>query len=496
MSLSNATSNSLSQQRSPAALNGLLTMPLGKFSYATTLALQSKPIWTHLPDRDNMFAVFDLVSSMGSGDDVSQRNVLKVVRASDLVESIDLDDLQPQVLKDDDCAASMGLQDADRLVLIIHRAPLVAIRYPLPHGQVRRIQMKFAQAYDYTMAVRLLQRLKLPIRASAPIPRPHTTISNGYSRAQSSPASALLQPQEENISSQRGKFSALPAHDPVARSSSVMLESSPFLGSSQIFRANSTSSMPRGVSFQKELTGAQRSLNADLNNDGNLDQLLPPKRELPFAKAKSKLPSKDALLTQQPTSSLDPLSLSDAVGIKRPAKKTKANHLINPASESLLTSTDRSAVESSENILSSSYRPSAIPVSTTFSSTEIPSSSPPMAYAVNSCAPTFLVPAGGNQSEPGQPKNPIEQITNPKDNEVSDEYFARIDTFIQKHHNRPLGETYFDNAAADRAAFAALPDAERLAAIDTQIMECVMDDGFLQLCEDVEKSWKRIALGF
>lgn len=85
MSLSNATSNSLSQQRSPAALNGLLTMPLGKFSYATTLALQSKPIWTHLPDRDNMFAVFDLVSSMGSGDDVSQRNVLKVVRASDLV---------------------------------------------------------------------------------------------------------------------------------------------------------------------------------------------------------------------------------------------------------------------------------------------------------------------------------------------------------------------------------------------------------------------------
>ena len=51
-------------------------------------------------------------------------------------ESIYLDGLQPQVLKDDDCAASVGLQDADRLVLIIHRAPLVAIRYPLPNGQV------------------------------------------------------------------------------------------------------------------------------------------------------------------------------------------------------------------------------------------------------------------------------------------------------------------------------------------------------------------------
>ena len=356
--------------------------------------------------------------------------------------------------------------------------------------------MKFAQACDYTMAVGLLQRLKLPIRAPAPIPRPHTAFSNGYSRAQSRPASTLLKPQEENLSSQRGKFSALPACDPVARSSSVMLESSPYLGSSQIFRANSTSSMPRRAPFQEDLTGAQRLLNADLNNDGNLDRLLPPKRELPFAKAKSKVPSKDALPTRQPTSSLDPLSLPGAVGIKRPAKKAKASHPTTPAGEPLLTSTDLSAVESSENILSSSYRPSATPVTTTFSSTEIPPSRPPVAYAVRNCAPTFIVPAGGNQSHPGQPKNPTEQFTHPKDYQVPDEYFTRIDAFVQKHHNRPLAETYFDNAAADRAAFAALPEAERLAAIDTQIMECVLDDGFLQLCEDVEKSWKRIALGF
>lgn len=78
-------SNSLSQQNSPVALENLFTMPLAKFSHATTLMLQSKPTWTHLPQRDNMFAVLDLVSSKGLGNGVNQRNILRVVRGGDLL---------------------------------------------------------------------------------------------------------------------------------------------------------------------------------------------------------------------------------------------------------------------------------------------------------------------------------------------------------------------------------------------------------------------------
>ena len=83
--LSSSQKKSLSQQTSPSALGNLLTMPLAKFSYATTSGLQSKPSWTHLPNRDNMYAVFDLVKSKGSGDSVNQRDLLKVVRGSDLL---------------------------------------------------------------------------------------------------------------------------------------------------------------------------------------------------------------------------------------------------------------------------------------------------------------------------------------------------------------------------------------------------------------------------
>lgn len=78
-------SHSLSQQNTPVALDNLFTMPLAKFSYATTLVRQSKPTWTHLPERDNLFAVLDLVSCKGSGSGVNRRNVLKVVRGGDLI---------------------------------------------------------------------------------------------------------------------------------------------------------------------------------------------------------------------------------------------------------------------------------------------------------------------------------------------------------------------------------------------------------------------------
>ena len=83
MSLSNPIP--LSQQKSPLVSDNFFTMPIAKFSYANTPRLQSRPTWTHLPDRDNMFAVFDLVSSKGSGDCVIRRNVLKVVRGGDLI---------------------------------------------------------------------------------------------------------------------------------------------------------------------------------------------------------------------------------------------------------------------------------------------------------------------------------------------------------------------------------------------------------------------------
>lgn len=447
--------------------------------------------------------------------------------------------------------------------------------------------MKFVQESDYTITVGLLQRLNLPLQTSNPVSRPPTARSTYSSNAQQRPASDMPQPQQGPSDSQRGSVSAPSNRDITARSSSVMLGSSPYLvsrhvpglaersgavhGSTSMFdhnsrsgpspssrpfssstmlgtgsalrhalgtlsdpypgsystpfrtvqetslktssrmksspavgsgfgslpaKINSTPAMPRWSLFGEEPAGRQRSFAAGMNTDKNLDLLLPPKRELPFAKPTSKPPSRETLPTSQYSSSVDILSLHGAVGLKSPAKaqsfapKAKAEHPTLAAVEPNYSSTD---------LLDrppSSYRPSDGPPSSLYNTADMPQSSPPLAYGARNRPPTSLVPVRENLNSPSRPQGPTGQNRDAADNEVSDEYFARIDAFVQKYHNRPAAQAFFENARADLAAFATLPEAERLAAIDAEIVDCIGDDNFLQLCKDVESSWKRVALGF
>ncbi|KAI4124225.1 MAG: hypothetical protein LQ347_005816 [Umbilicaria vellea] len=258
---------------------------------------------------------------------------------------------------------------------------------------------------------------------------------------------------------------------------------------------NSTMAMPRRALFEKELTGRQNSSPAGIDDENYLDQLLPPKRELPFAKPASKPPSRDALPIPQSTLSMDVLSLPCPVRIKKPVKaqaaapEAKAKNITSAAVEPSCSST-----ELPDNPISD-HKSSIAPTPSMYNTASMPQSSPSLAYGMGNGPPTSIVPARGDPDDRGRPQGPAEQPRAIADN-VSDEYFTRIDAFVQKYRNRPVAEAYVENAGADLAAFAALPEAERLAAIDAEIVDCIGDDSFLQLCEDVEKSWKRIALGF
>ena len=61
---------------------GPISLALFKLSYCTTQELKSKLVWTHLPERDRLFAVFDYVNVGGF---TSQRRTLKLVRGGDLL---------------------------------------------------------------------------------------------------------------------------------------------------------------------------------------------------------------------------------------------------------------------------------------------------------------------------------------------------------------------------------------------------------------------------
>ena len=153
------------QPASLHTLDDLLTMPLAKFSYATTLNLSSRLTWKHLPERDNIFAVFDVVKSKGLAGRIKRQDVLKVVKGGEVLvcyhpvikknafptclisnhalcpqENIDLELLRRQAGQDEDSAGSVHLLDSQRRVVVLVRSPLVAIRYPLLDGQVGRVK--------------------------------------------------------------------------------------------------------------------------------------------------------------------------------------------------------------------------------------------------------------------------------------------------------------------------------------------------------------------
>ncbi|MCJ1364983.1 hypothetical protein MMC16_004101 [Acarospora aff. strigata] len=82
--------------------------------------------------------------------------------------------------------------------------------------------------------------------------------------------------------------------------------------------------------------------------------------------------------------------------------------------------------------------------------------------------------------------------------QVSSEYLNRINSFVSKNMARPPPQAPLEaSPEQDNSlkAYAAQSDEDRLAAIDTMICKNIMDDNFLKLCEDVERSWRRIGLG-
>ncbi|KAL8644632.1 MAG: hypothetical protein Q9210_007156 [Variospora velana] len=111
-----------------------------------------------------MYAVFDHVRKSGLGLGVSARQILKLVRRGDLLEEIDLENLAYQVRLDDERCRSQQIQDRDRNVLLVIKHPAVALRYQIPTGQIRRIQLNFQPDAGYEVAVRIFRSLGVPVQ--------------------------------------------------------------------------------------------------------------------------------------------------------------------------------------------------------------------------------------------------------------------------------------------------------------------------------------------
>ena len=69
---------------------------------------------------------------------------------------------------------------------------------------------------------------------------------------------------------------------------------------------------------------------------------------------------------------------------------------------------------------------------------------------------------------------------------------SRLDAWVREYQHLPAPKPRDMN---NLAAYAAQPREERMAIIDDLICECLGDESFVKLLEDVEQSWRRIGLG-
>lgn len=78
----------LSVSTAAAVNHGPTSLHLFKLSHCTTTTPRSNMLWTHLPNRDDMFAVFDQLRRKNPDGSIVEKKVMKLVRAGELLVSM------------------------------------------------------------------------------------------------------------------------------------------------------------------------------------------------------------------------------------------------------------------------------------------------------------------------------------------------------------------------------------------------------------------------
>ncbi|KAL8905081.1 MAG: hypothetical protein Q9207_002855 [Kuettlingeria erythrocarpa] len=97
-----------------------------------------------------------------------------------------------------------------------------------------------------------------------------------------------------------------------------------------------------------------------------------------------------------------------------------------------------------------------------------------------------------------KPPSIHEQFTNDFENVPPEEYMDRLDHWVRKYQDLPTPKPTIKPSTDKEqlAAYVAQPEKERLAALDNMICDYLDDENFVKLVEDMDKSWRRIGLGF
>ena len=368
-----------------------------------------------------------------------------------------------------------------------------------------------------------------PTKPARTLSRP-TSATSGVNQDEVTKPITFIRDPRTDLS--RSRSAHIDCYDIVARpySSSAVLDSRPHPApplTSRLLPSAEIGSQSTAFGHEARPTSAPQTQTLAqqlLNDDVALSQVLPPKRVLPFPEIKEKPAGGDNGAVPAKEQNPEP-AISDKTKTQTAKRTTgRANNgrakssgrkasLPTPEPSSSAPkprSRKRAAAKKDfETVLpssaplraTSSRKPSSREVSP-ISETAYPSS-PPVAKATKK---RQLIPLEDNETNKRRvqvPERPsaltVEQQKGPLGSAFLDikpaELLDSLHGWIQKYHHLPAPEP--PKTSKDHLAeYAKHSDEERAKAIDKLICDCLQDENFHKLVEDLEGTWRRIGLGF
>ncbi|KAK2740177.1 hypothetical protein FQN55_009018 [Onygenales sp. PD_40] len=510
--------DSLAFTRVDAATIDSLDIPILKFSYSTTSVDRVSPLgWTHISSSGDLAVSFERVRPQEVSSSVKEGQRLRVFRGRDVLEQLNLDSLAREA-----AAEASHPQNSKPQYAIIVKSPCLAIRYPARNDQVRRFQIKFPSDADYSHAISILNRVGCPITSSTVGTTPHPSSIRPFSsssHASQIPTSSGLMSLAPNATSS-GLDNSRSIEPYQARPwSSSLMDARPhgsFIGS---FSNNSMNTGPGGPAYRRLHTacGIDNAKSPDtvglttsttlspmsnqekshmasrptgpihpderpataplLPKVDSLSQVLPPRRELPFAKPRPKQQRSSKKAPVQQAGSSTQLGTSSSFLVAQSRAAAAATTHIEASTSRMATSTGGTTQETPNPFANCALNRDRETVSTQAGEYN----GPPRGFTLtNNSTVNCLGTTSSTASDVPRTSSVRSQI---------------LPTNVANPIPLPQSSNPNDISPSDLSSYLSTPAPERSALVESWVCRQLENDAFLALCQDVEAIWRRIAFG-
>ncbi|KAJ5928868.1 hypothetical protein N7466_007824 [Penicillium verhagenii] len=475
-------------------------LPLTKFSHTTTTINHSAPLsWTHVNSDGDLTCILEQVPGEFS---VPPRLVLRVARNDGILEQLDLAHFARMSTNH---SHNENILQTKPAFAVVVKSPCLAVKYPQSSMHIRRFQIKFSRIPDYFTALALLSDINCPLtEGSTSMLQPRKLPSSSSWASFQAPTFASKDASTSITSDNDGtipffpmpgyipsgitskyvplenpKISALTlatslAPNPPSSASSPVYNVVGQAGSFNQFPFESTAAWPPNQRAppkdQPPEQPKSRPATSPAFHGDQLDQMLPPKRDLPFLKSSQKRPRKEDvnLSLDSPLSSISKPPVDTSIDEQ---SCIQAAHDTFSAPNGSQVSDSKSQFHS-QPLVPSQLLPDTLQMDHLFPQSQ---TSQPEAHTslgrVEYQGNCELESGNVAPMEVGHPVGVVGRrsgIAQPKATNVSEDQLL---------------------------AYLRAPEPERITFLENWMCELIEDDTFMALCQDIEMTWQRFAFG-